>query len=331
MTPTVSYWSDAHLDWLQGGTCPGWNEVGEGINSQMDSCGEVVTVSHFSVYEGRSASPPSPPLQPAPPPNPLPSPPLPSPGPPHASPSPQTSPSPLPSPPSQSPSALTPPPSPLSPPPPPVASLASLLVSLGGCGLGIAFASYAVYLYRRDAARAERRGVRAARGASPRVPRSKRGARKVARDEEAAEAADAAEEKAHAKAKGRAKKAVAATPQAMVAVGETGEVEEAVAMDTANKSRVTTASVVRRSSEVGTDDGAASDEDWEEVDEEACDDCIADRTTSAVGRRGLSGVRQPVEDGGKANGRREAGRCCHVAHVPRPGRRQTAHVKAGRD
>ena len=44
MTPTISYWSDAHLGWLQDGVCAGWNEVQEGVNAQMDACGEVVTV-----------------------------------------------------------------------------------------------------------------------------------------------------------------------------------------------------------------------------------------------------------------------------------------------
>ena len=44
MTPTISYWSDAHLGWLQDGVCAGWNEVQEGVNAQMDAWGEVVTV-----------------------------------------------------------------------------------------------------------------------------------------------------------------------------------------------------------------------------------------------------------------------------------------------
>ena len=75
MTPTVSYWSDSHLGWLQDGVCPGWNEVGEGTNTQMDACGDHITVSDFEVFDGKVKLSPPPPNSPEPPPSPSPPPP----------------------------------------------------------------------------------------------------------------------------------------------------------------------------------------------------------------------------------------------------------------
>ena len=199
MAPTISYWSDAHLEWLQGGVCPGWNEVGEGINTQMDECGDHVTVSDLAVREGQSDPSPTPPPSVRPPPSPRPSPPTPqqrAPSPPPPSPSPP----PLPSPP---PPLPTPAPSPQSfpsPPPPPASpSLARVLVLFSGSFFSIALASF---LYSRRAARGplERESARAA-GRRPGVSSSaskplgrrhpKHGACVVAKDEEAAEAAEA--------------------------------------------------------------------------------------------------------------------------------------------
>lgn len=86
MTPTVSYWSDAHLGWLQDGVCSGWAQAFEGVNLQQDDCGETFTVSHFVVHEGKHAPPPPLPSHPPPPPPPPPqrhptSPSIPSPSP----------------------------------------------------------------------------------------------------------------------------------------------------------------------------------------------------------------------------------------------------------
>lgn len=64
MTPAVSYWSDAHLGWLQDGVCPSWEEVHEDVNTQMDACGEAITVGDLVVHDGRHAPPPPPPQPP---------------------------------------------------------------------------------------------------------------------------------------------------------------------------------------------------------------------------------------------------------------------------
>lgn len=131
MTPTVSYWSDAHLGWMQDGVCPGWNEVQEGTNTQMDACGDTVTVSDFQVHDGKLGeqitSPP--PRRPQPPPAPPPGQPPPPPPPPRPFPASQPQPKPPP------PNPLPPQP-PASPPPlPPRAKVqwarAGALVGLG--------------------------------------------------------------------------------------------------------------------------------------------------------------------------------------------------------
>ena len=116
----------------------------------------------------------------------------------------------------------------------------------------------------------------------------------MARDEEAAEAADAAEEKAQAKAKGKARRGSSATLHLMVAsepTKEVAEVEDAITMDPsrADKPKGTSASVVGWKSGVGINDaGENSDEDWEEVDST----CVAGRTGAGVLR--LSPANHPL-------------------------------------
>ena len=188
MTPTVSYWSDAHLGWLQDGVCPGWNEIGEGINTQMDACGDHITVSHFQVYDGREMAFPAPPPSHRPPPMP---PPVAKPiegSPPSPLPSPSTPPPPktrLP-PPSQPPPPRTPPPS------PPEANTSLDAIGIGGIFCFVMLGSYAGYLFAKGEVKdgAARHQIKAKLAAKS-IRSLNRGLRKVAGDEEAAERAEA--------------------------------------------------------------------------------------------------------------------------------------------
>ena len=219
MTPTVSYWSDAHLGWLQDGVCKGWADVQEAVNKQQDECGEHITVSHFEVHDGRHAPPPPPPQRPPHiPPSPLMPPPPQRPPPPAFPPSPPwdfrfkyalklggASSQPPGPPPRPGPSSLT---------DGSHAGMLLWLILLIAIGVGVAIrvivlasrsSDFKLWLRRHALRLAVRQSLHSFGGLSaepvlPR-PRSKKGAVKVAVDEESAELEEAKMEAASERAK----------------------------------------------------------------------------------------------------------------------------------